>query len=163
MTDIRLGRSLAIAVPLVGLILTTGCAGGLDQESRCTATPLSPSIRERYSLPEPPKADEIQFCEGSDKDGDWARLTFRSSPADTQKYLESLDMKPQGFIAMDASDVDQLADPEREGWALTKGLGYKVNGKAREHNGHCLVDYKAFIQDSANWDGRVYMGMYCSV
>ncbi|WP_405425020.1 hypothetical protein [Streptomyces erythrochromogenes] len=159
----RYSRILTASASLTGLLLTAGCGFDLDPESRCTSTSISTSIREKYSLPELPKADDIRFCEGSDKDGDWARLTFRSSPADTHNYLESLDMKPQGFVSMDDSDVNRLTNPEREGWALTKGLPYKVNGKAREHNGHCLVDYKAFIQDSADWDGRVYMGMYCSV
>ncbi|MCX5179230.1 hypothetical protein [Streptomyces virginiae] len=134
-----------------------------DQDTRCTAATLSSSIREKYSLPELPKADEVQFCEGSDKDGDWARLSFRSSPDDSQAYLTNLEMRPEGFIPIESSKVDRLANPERQGWTLTKGLKYKMNGKSREHNGHCLVDYKAFIEDSADWDGRVYMGMYCSV
>ncbi|MEV7557525.1 hypothetical protein [Streptomyces sp. NPDC089795] len=159
----RLRRTLAVAILMIGSSLTTGCLLDLDQDTRCTATTLSPSIREKYSLPELPTADDVQFCEGSDKDGDWARLSFRSIPKDSQAYLTSLGINPEGFISIEPSDVDQLADPERQGWALTKGLEYKMNGKSREHNGHCLVDYKAFIQDSPDGDGRVYMGMYCSV
>ncbi|WP_328790351.1 MULTISPECIES: hypothetical protein [unclassified Streptomyces] len=155
-------RILAVAILSTGPFLTVGCVLDLDQDTRCTATDLSPSIRDKYSLPELSKADDIQFCEGSDADGDWARLTFRSSPGDSQEYLERLEIHPEGFMPVESSAVDRLASPEREGWKLTKGLDYKENGKSREHNGHCLVDYKAFIQDSPDWDGRVYLGMYCA-
>ncbi|MEW2139270.1 hypothetical protein AB0892_22215 [Streptomyces sp. NPDC005409] len=159
----RIGRFIAVTAPLAGLFLTAGCVFGLEEESGCIATTLSPSLHEGYSLPELPEAEGIKFCEGSDKDGTWARLTFQSAPGDAQAYLNGLDLSPDEFTPVPSSKVDELAQSGREGWALTEGLEYKRGGKSREYNGHCLVDYKAYIQNSVDWDGRVYIGMYCAV
>ncbi|MFJ9942951.1 hypothetical protein [Streptomyces erythrochromogenes] len=149
---------------MAGLLMIVGCTGvaaWIDGEDVCTTKELSPSIRARYSLPELPPATEVHFCEGEDKDGDWARLTFRSAPHEAQSYLQSLGI--EGFTEFPAEDVDSLAQPDRNAWRLTTGPAYKVGGKSIEYNGYGLVDYKAFIEDTSDWDGRVYLGMYCAV
>ncbi|MEV6682718.1 hypothetical protein AB0N09_38515 [Streptomyces erythrochromogenes] len=155
---------MAIALTMTGLLTTTGCTGvaaWMGGEDVCTTKELSPSIRARYSLPELPPATEVHFCEGEDKDGDWARLTFRSAPDEAQSYLRSLGI--ENFAEIPAEKVDSLAQPDRNAWRLTKGLSYKKSGKSIEYNGYGLVDYIAFIEDTPHWDGRVYLGMYCAV
>ncbi len=120
------------------------------------------AVRSREVLPSrTAPATEIHFCEGEDKDGDWARLTFRSAPPDARSYLHSLGI--ESFSTVPAEKVEALAQRDGGGWKLTKGLPYKRGGKSIEHNGYGLVDYKAYIEDAPDWDGRVYLGMYCAV
>ncbi|WP_404960029.1 hypothetical protein [Streptomyces sp. 147326] len=159
----RFQQSVALAFALVGFIFLTGCSVWSGGEARCTATTISPSLREVYSLPELPKgADEIRICEASDKDGSWAQLTFKSQPDETVAYLKSLDMDPAKFAPVPPKKMNELTDRDGDGWELTKGLDYKRGGRSINYNGHCLVHYKAYVQNTAEWDGRVYLGIYCA-
>ncbi|MFE2283781.1 hypothetical protein ACFXDJ_06375 [Streptomyces sp. NPDC059443] len=158
------GRLAVIAASMAGMIALTGCSSLGEIATRqppCKTVDLSSRLRERYSLPELPKADEIRFCESSDRDGYSASLAFRSTPEDSRAYLTNLGMDPAEFIEIESTKVDRLAQPDGDSWALTRGLEYKTGMKSIGYNGHCLVDYNAFIENATRWDGRVYIGMYC--
>ncbi|MGW6704087.1 hypothetical protein ACWGDE_04215 [Streptomyces sp. NPDC054956] len=80
---------------------------------------------------------------------------------DSREYLKSLGMDLSDFTEVSGGKVDELAKPGGEGWSLIAGQKYKWVLKARDWNGHCRVDYSAYVPDGANLDGRVYLGMYC--
>ncbi|UUY47935.1 hypothetical protein NRK68_12310 [Streptomyces yangpuensis] len=161
--SLRIDRSTVIAV-LAGVLTLTGCStlGELAlQEQPCKSMAISPQIFEKYGLPELPTSEEVQFCEGSDRDGFSAQLTFRSAPDKSRAYLTSLGMDPPSFSSVTPQKVAEHSRPDGEGWRLTQGLFYKWSIKAHDWNGQCSVDYTSFIQSSEDWDGRVYLAMYC--
>ncbi|MFD8416873.1 hypothetical protein ACFV2Q_34930 [Streptomyces sp. NPDC059650] len=154
----------AMVIAAAGVMALAGCSFFASEpaaESRCTSTPISPSILKKYSLPQVPHGDNVQFCEGSDKDGFSAQLSFRSDPKDADSYLKSLDMDPATFTDVTPEMLAELTQEKDDGWTLANGPDYKWGMKARDWNGQCLVDYKAYIRKSADWDGQVYIGMYC--
>ncbi|MFE7181457.1 hypothetical protein [Streptomyces erythrochromogenes] len=146
----------------VGEMTVSGVAAFAEGESSCTATPLSASLRERYSLPDLPRAEDVRFCEQSDRDGTHARLTFLSSPAESEAYLTRLGLGPAGFHPVERGEVDELARPDGDGWQLTKGRHYKAKRGSPEGNGHCFLSYAAYIQSTEDWDGRVYLAAFCA-
>ncbi|MFJ3171036.1 hypothetical protein ACIPJK_09640 [Streptomyces roseus] len=102
----------------------------------------------------------MRFCEGSDKDGSPAELSFRSDPMDAESYLKSLDMDPATFTDVSPDTLAELGAGKGDGWALQSGLDHKWGMKARDWNGQCLVDYKAYVRKT-EWDGQVFVGLYC--
>ncbi|MER6780220.1 MULTISPECIES: hypothetical protein [unclassified Streptomyces] len=153
----------AMVIAAAGMMALAGCSFFASDQAAaagCTSTPISSSILKKYSLPELPHSDGVQFCEGSDKDGSSAELSFQSDPKDADSYLKSLDMDPATFTDVPPDMLAELARGKGDGWTLTSGLDYKWGMKARDWNGQCLVDYKAYIRKT-EWDGQVYIGMYC--
>ncbi|MFJ7774891.1 hypothetical protein [Streptomyces yangpuensis] len=161
--SVRIGKLAAVAA-LAGLLSLTGCSGLgelASHEQPCKSTTVSPQIVEKYALPAFPEGEEIEFCEGSDRDGFSAQLTFRSEPEKSRAYMSSLGMDPASFRSVTPQEVTEYARPDGDGWRLTEGLFYKRSTKSHEWNGQCAVDYTAYMQSSADWDGRVYLAMYC--
>ncbi|MER7730227.1 hypothetical protein ABTX80_05030 [Streptomyces erythrochromogenes] len=144
----------------VGEVTVTGVAALTAGESSCTATPLSASLRERYSLPDLPGAEDVRFCEKSYRDATHAELTFRSSPADSEAYLRGLGFTQAGS-PVEPGKVRELSRPDGDGWQLTEGLHYRVDHASRDWNGHCSLDYTAYVQSAEGWDGRVYLAALC--
>lgn len=158
----RLSGVMAIAAASVTVL--SGCVpfgSGGAPAARCVSTPVSPSVLEKYSLPELPRSDDVRFCEAPDKDGSSAQLSFRSGPEDADSYLKSLDLDPATFTDLPPDTLAELAREDGDGWSLTRGEAYRRGTKARDWNGQCLVDYTAYVRKGADRDGRVYLAMYC--
>ncbi|MET9962002.1 hypothetical protein ABZ128_23615 [Streptomyces sp. NPDC006326] len=151
---------------LAMVLAVAGCSLSGEEKAAvpaCVSDSVPPALLKKYSLPALPHSEAVRFCETPDKDGSSARLTFRSDPKDSDAYLKSLDMDPAEFIDSLPGKVEELSQDKGDAWALDRNAAYKAGMKAIDWNGQCLVDYQAYIRKTPDWDGTVYIGLYCQV
>ncbi|MEU8523950.1 hypothetical protein [Streptomyces sp. NPDC048577] len=119
------------------------------------------TAQKRYSIGNPPSFSGFAFCESGDKDGSVANFTFAAEPNKSKAYLATLGMKWSDFVPASSSEVEELSRSKSKGWELKAGQSYLVNRYSREWNGDCLADYMAYVPANKQWQGEVYISMYC--
>ncbi|MGW6392170.1 hypothetical protein ACWFR1_17090 [Streptomyces sp. NPDC055103] len=156
-------RLVRAAATLLGIgLLAWACSASPSRYTEsCSTGEVSAQLRAKYSLGDLPEFKSLKFCEKEDRDGFSANMSFVADPTESIAYLASLGMRRQDFVQASPEEVSRLSRAEGEGWKLHDGEPYLTNSRSRDWNGKCLVDYLAFVPERKEWDGQVFMGMYC--